>query len=416
MKLVSKLSDRRLQSKNYLFEMSIAEYAALIGPAIRHNEYQRSRVRNSRTVFQFLLKDLMRGCVIPPIVLAIRGAASEESLEADPVRALREHSGLVLILDGLQRTHALLQVFSGGQELRNESQDSGSSKQAQSSIADQIIRVEVYVEITNTNILYRMLTLNTGQTPMTLRHQIEMLYHNLSVGETGAIKLTREGDGIRSDKDRTMAFRDAVDGFVSFLERDELPIDRYDVLTQVEHMETVETGTHSGELFGEFLSLYELVYDRLDTALGPGTTIVGSIGQRSDLENQGSLFPSAKLQVEQGFPFGKSIWEIFSKSQTISGFGAALGAILIDQGTTIEDMASMVKEGFCPSREEVEKAITLMLAHLDEIKTTSKKIGNAQRVYFKALFRSLLNRELETFLRVERASLAAYRGYKAETL
>lgn len=41
--------------------------------------------------------------------------------------------------------------------------------------------VEIYFKINRFGNLYRMLTLNTGQTPMSLRHQIEILYGNLDL-------------------------------------------------------------------------------------------------------------------------------------------------------------------------------------------------------------------------------------------
>lgn len=57
------------------------------------------------------------------------------------------------------------------------------------------LRLEVYVNINKFGVLYRMLTLNTGQTPMSVRHQIEMLYSDMLDKEINGVKLITEVEG-----------------------------------------------------------------------------------------------------------------------------------------------------------------------------------------------------------------------------
>ena len=50
MKVISKIEDKRINASNILIEMSIREYLELIEAVIHKNEFQRKRVRSSKTV------------------------------------------------------------------------------------------------------------------------------------------------------------------------------------------------------------------------------------------------------------------------------------------------------------------------------------------------------------------------------
>ena len=75
----------------------------------------------------------------------------------------------MLILDGLQRTFVILDLHDDIKE--------GKVKNFDTAIfLNQIIRAEIYIGLGKLGILYRMLTLNTGQTTMSTRHLMEILY------------------------------------------------------------------------------------------------------------------------------------------------------------------------------------------------------------------------------------------------
>ena len=79
----------------------------------------------------------------------------------------------LIILDGLQRTYTILELI---EELKSEE----DNQEELSKVLSNSIRIEVFLGINKIGILYRMLTLNTGQTPMSIRHQIEILYSDYS--------------------------------------------------------------------------------------------------------------------------------------------------------------------------------------------------------------------------------------------
>ena len=79
------------------------------------------------------------------------------------------------------------------------------------------LRIELYLGINKFGILYRMLTLNTGQTPMSVRHQIEMLYQDYLTHDIEGIKVLREVDENNNNELGTYNFKSVIEGFNSYL-------------------------------------------------------------------------------------------------------------------------------------------------------------------------------------------------------
>lgn len=137
---------------------------------VKNNDLQRKRVKTSKTVYSLLKTDLLNGCVIPPLVLAIVGYDDNlKNISNDGLQDyIKKNRSNVLILDGLQRTHTLIDAEN--EAIRQKNTDK---------FYNYKLRLEVYVNINKFGVLYRMLTLNTGQTPMSARHQMEMLYSDM---------------------------------------------------------------------------------------------------------------------------------------------------------------------------------------------------------------------------------------------
>ncbi|MEK6983998.1 MAG: hypothetical protein AABX33_05470 [Nanoarchaeota archaeon] len=209
MKVISKFMDNRINARNYLIEIEIKEYLTLAKKILEKNEYQRKRVKSSNTIYSLLKEDLKKGCLIPPIVLASskENVTGEEITEEMLKEELKE--GNFLILDGLQRTYTLL-------DLEKEllmSQDNELLEQ----VTKRKLRIEIYYGINRLGVLYRMLTLNTGQTQVSLRHQIEILYLDYLQSDVGRIKLLREIDEEVTTEIGKYRFKDVVEGFNSYL-------------------------------------------------------------------------------------------------------------------------------------------------------------------------------------------------------
>ena len=77
--LSSAIYDKKIQSYNIIMELSLIEYYEFIKSSMLDNEFQRNKVRSSKTIYALLKQDLITGCVIPPIVLAKQFGLSKEN-------------------------------------------------------------------------------------------------------------------------------------------------------------------------------------------------------------------------------------------------------------------------------------------------------------------------------------------------
>jgi hypothetical protein len=136
-------------------------------------EIQRAVIRGRKS-YATLREDLKRGCVLPPIVLAdasgqlsVSGQFGEKSLPEISQELSSVSGESIYIIDGLQRTNAIRMTAS---ELEGEHRASFLERQ---------LRIEYWLGASFGAIAYRMLLLNAGQKPMSMKHQIEVLSSRL---------------------------------------------------------------------------------------------------------------------------------------------------------------------------------------------------------------------------------------------
>ena len=393
MKIMSKIYDQRINSRNVYVESSFGEYLKFAKKIIHNNELQRKRVKTSKTIYSLLKSDLQQGCIMPPLVLALTeiGVMNFENPDEEKLLAyIIENSENVLILDGLQRTYTLI-------DADEEMKLKGENKYEQ--FLNNKLRLEIYVEINKFGILYRMLTLNTGQTPMSARHQLEMLYSNMLGTEIDGVKLITDKEGKADPDENEFIFKNAIEGFNSYMNRNERPLDRQDILDNVKVLEHMAGENISEDLFKEFLETYIKIFTTL----------------RKITENH--VITEEDLQEYQigESPFGKKASKIFSSSQALTGFGAAVGKMkdlkLIKSLTDIVGMLEKLEES-----NEGYTWMMEMLVKLDTIKSSSKKIGNAQRMFFQYFFRELFNTESDSYLSLEDAVQNGYKKYYSQVI
>lgn len=392
MKLMSKIYDKRINSWNLYVETTFGEYLSFARNIINNNELQRKRVRTSKSVYSLLKNDLKRGCVMPPLVLAVTGMGTidfsneDEGIIQEVKRIISGSSEKVLILDGLQRTYTLIDAAT---EVEQE------GKEVYHNFLDNKLRLEIYVEINKFGVLYRMLTLNTGQTPMAARHQLEMLYRDLLNTKIEGIRLITDVEGKADPEDNEFVFKNVIDGFNSYMNRNELPVDRQELLENIQMLENMSSEDVTNDVFNEFLEIYVKVFNKL-------CEISGSYVLTEEDQHSYEISDS---------PFGRKVSKVFSTSQAMTGFGAALGKMK-DNGT--------IKE-----IKEIEKALDglivegnewflELLVKLDKIKESSKKIGNAQRMYMQYFFRELFNKDSDSYLNLNAAVSNGYQKYYSQ--
>jgi hypothetical protein len=173
--------DDRLQSYCVTARCTYRDFLSLTEGAEKNLEIQRSIIKGSKA-YSTLRRDLKRGCILPPIVLAVGVTLNtdpEEVLQGGHLDQLsRDLSTVtgeaVYVIDGLQRTNAIRQTAS---DLEAE---------ALEEFLDRLVRVEMWLNIPFGAIAYRMLLLNAGQRPMSVKHQVEVLSSKL-VGDLSSI-------------------------------------------------------------------------------------------------------------------------------------------------------------------------------------------------------------------------------------
>ena len=388
MKILSKVFDRRIKAYNILTEISISEYLEIAKIILENNPFQRKRLKLSSSIYSLLKQDLKLGCTIPPLVLAlsnenidINDNDVDENQYLDYINTQRDK---LIILDGLQRTYTLLDVAN---ELDAENDENKRN------FYDHKLRFEIYLGLNKIGILYRMLTLNTGQSPMSVRHQIEILYSNyLDENIPGGIRLLREVEEETPHQIGEYRFNDVIDGFTSYILRDESSLDRRDLLESIKSLEKLALENQDNDLFQNYLITYNNLVKKIHELAGDWNF------------NNEEIILSVK-------PFGSSVDKIFSKSQVMTGFGAAVGFLkdkkLINSFDDINRGIADIK----PSKDDYN-FLDELIRKLDEISKTAKKIGNSQRMYFYYLFRELFSSASDSFLLIDESIESSYKRYK----
>lgn len=387
MKIVSKNYDNRISSWNILLELTYQEYFPIASEIKTANIFQRKRVKSSSTVYSLLKDDLKQGCIIPPIILALNSSLENiEKKSNDEINKFIESKKESLqILDGLQRSFTILDVIA---ELKGDNLEEFLKSK---------LRVEIYIGISRTGILYRMLTLNTGQTPMSLRHQIEILYGDYLKQKINQISFLPESTESTVQEDGEYIFKEAIEGFNSYINRDELALDKQDILQNIESLDNLSKEDQEIELFEEFIKSFHAFYLKFIKISDDW------VFEEADFDK--------KLNKS---PFGKEPKKLIKRSQVITGFGAAIGKLFDQKSLTTFNQLNEIIEKISFENDSRE-SLNEIVRKLDEISNWSKKIGNDQRMFFMFFFKELLDMRSDAFVNIDKAIEEAFKMYERKT-
>ncbi|MCS4225845.1 hypothetical protein [Sphingobacterium sp. BIGb0165] len=391
MKLINRIFDKRINAYNLLFEININQYFKIATEIIDNNEFQRRRVKSSSTVYSLLKKDLLEGCIIPPIVLAFSDRHAEDlndASEFEIVELIESKHNKLIILDGLQRTYTIRDLY---KELEASADFENLDK-----LKNQHIRIEIYLGINKIGILYRMLTLNTGQTPMSMRHQIEILYSDYLEQDLNGIKLLVESDDRPARNKGEYKFKEIVEGFNSYLDRDYLPMDRNSLLENIESLEKLSSENQTSDLFIDYLNTYN--------------HLISVIEKKSN----NWLFKEDEFEPQlSGQPFGKSADKLFNRPQTMTGFGSAIGKLIdFKIYKTISEVSGSFED---IDLGDVNITFSNFIVKMENIRKVAKKIGNDQRMFLHHVFRELFDKKGDSYLDLNKSIEEAYSSYLRKT-
>lgn len=405
MDFTSRLIDTKIMGVNIGAELTVGEYLRFAPSILDKNEYQRRRVKSSGKTYDLLRKDLIQGCVMPPIILAVtnayggeldslvhramtEGATSDCWLQIEDFVRKAASDGELLILDGLQRSLTIDGIGSG--------RDADLEHEEKEAFLEHKIRVEVYVGLSKTGILYRMLTLNTGQTPMSFRHQLEILYYDYVDNDSlpKGIEILREVDDKRARGGGRYKYSDIVDMFYAYSTGSPMPFDKQALVGELREINFLESYEYRPEA------------DDMKTLLILYNDFISKVVQLA-----GDWSPASEDDGGVVRPFGTNVASIFARPQPMAGFGAECKR-LVANGLikNIEDLNKFINQ--LSFSEDPHQALDQLLEILDQIAKKAKRIGDAQRLYFQLALRALLLPDSDTYLDLSRCWLKGQENYE----
>ena len=197
------LWDKKLKCMSAITKMSVGEYLKIVGKAYQNRggisgQREALKQKTAISIRNRMIEDIKDGTILPPIVIGLvvneekyqklkKGEIAYGQLVSDePVEQLS-------IIDGMQRTTALMKAVSEKEEVNQDER-----------------RVEYWISDNSNSLLYRMLILNTGQVPWNVRRQIEVIFSgiikeikekvvNIEVFEIGDSSIRSKGGQYQAD-------------------------------------------------------------------------------------------------------------------------------------------------------------------------------------------------------------------------
>lgn len=168
-------------------------------PLINKLDFQRSALRAN--FYKRLESDILEGCIMPNLTFAIK-ENNMPLIEEINENYIEENLINAFVLDGIQRLNTLKRIANNGLDL------------------NRMLYCNILVCNSMDKLLYRMITLNNGQKPMTARHQIEILASNIFDFDNLPILTITEKEKkmkIKKSDENTMNKENLIKGYVAFI-------------------------------------------------------------------------------------------------------------------------------------------------------------------------------------------------------
>lgn len=258
MEVVGLVKDVRTNTPVIYAIVSIPDYLTLIGEDFEKFVIQRRREKHK--AYLRMKRDLIEGALLPPITLAVRPAVVDEikvlfdNNNREQIIDKLSQPGQVNILDGLQRTYILKDLQDEGVQFKDS----------------QTLLLEFWLESNIEHLIYRIIVLNAGQKPMSMRHQIELLFMTLKTKIEESIQdlqLFTEREGIRRTKSRKYALDRVATAYQAFITKSP-DVERENVVAQM-LIEGDIFDANEPELFNQFkefmkyLNIFVLLDDEI---------------------------------------------------------------------------------------------------------------------------------------------------------
>lgn len=195
------LKDEVLGAMYWVGRTNYAYAVDRLYPLIQRLEIQRGQQNPS--FYSRLRNDLKLGCVVPPITLAFITSDPFDKIGEKYINSKIDDG---FVLDGIQRLSA---IHRAAEEIQEEN--------SRDVFLDRTLHLNIIVSPSMDKLLYRMITLNNGQKPMSPRHQIDILSETIFDFET--LSLKNQPHKARQSSANKMAIHrsDIVKGYIAYL-------------------------------------------------------------------------------------------------------------------------------------------------------------------------------------------------------
>ncbi len=152
--------------------------------------------------YRRLEKDMTKGCILPPLTLAF--IVDSSKLDPTIVRYenyINRNISSAFVLDGIQRLNTLARTNKNNPNLDLK----------------QPLFLNILFCDSMDNLLYRMITLNNGQKPMTARHQIEILAGNIYNFNDSPVAIQTEKERGKRSIRGSFNRADVIKAYIAFL-------------------------------------------------------------------------------------------------------------------------------------------------------------------------------------------------------
>ena len=270
--------DLRTMTPVIYAQMPVSEYMLLVGEDF--DKFSIQRRREKHPAYGRMKEDIKQGALLPTVTLSVdieRAHLVKQIVDQGNLTSLAEalvFPGGVNILDGLQRTYILKDLVNEGFQFKD----------------GQTVHLEIRIEEELDNLIYRIIVLNAGQKPMSMRHQIEVLFSafkNTLQTHINGLELYVENEPARRTRSRKYALDRIATAYHAFLLKSP-EVEKQNVVAQQISEESVLSQDEQtlGEeflLFRGYLEKYVLlddqicrVYNGTNGSLPTGTIWFGS--------------------------------------------------------------------------------------------------------------------------------------------
>lgn len=195
------LTDEVLGARYWVGKTNYAYAIEKLYPLIQRLEIQRGQQNPS--FYSRLRNDLKLGCVIPPITLAFITGDKKEKIGE---KYINEQIQNGFVLDGIQRLSA---IHRAAEEIEDEV--------SKAIFLSRTLHLNIIISPSMDKLLYRMITLNNGQKPMSPRHQIDILSETIFDFDTLSLKNQPHKERQQAANKMAIHRSDIVKGYIAYL-------------------------------------------------------------------------------------------------------------------------------------------------------------------------------------------------------